>query len=428
MSPREGGAPPPTVQPLPVPLPLALLRAVFTVAAWSITAAPLTFLLLPVVFLIGALQTLGGGTDFSETDLGDGAISAVFAGMALVSGIGLTVTVLLWLLLPAVEIRLAESVAAQQAISAQDCRRFERTAAQRLAVLLLALSLLVLCAGVVIAVYGFIADEPDLGGRWTALLMVVPGVLITALTVGLWLAVAPRASARLQSLRRRWPVVTSRPEPIDVVVARERAERGLEGRRATAGRRRAAPSGTASRRLPVHPAVLLIGLAVVALMIVDRTGENGPITVLLMVLLSTGIGILIVRAARRAFRRAQQWDWATSPERTGTATVIDYRRRHPWTVLASTLAVIGALTLGGSLSFRWLPAAILGSAPGMIGIVLGIIGAATAALAIAVSAIEHRRTREWRARFLRAHPETDPVWTPDLLHPGLQEIHGWLNG
>ena len=411
-----------------------MLRGVFTVAGWMITTLPLLFLgLLAELALEGGLSLLGV-PPFSESQAGDGVLSAVMGSGALISGAALTVVVGVWLLLVAIELRIAEAVASRERLSAQDARRLSSTAGQRITVLVELLAEALVLIGGIVAVIGLVSGDPELGGRAGALLALVPGGIAVGVVLLLLRTVAAPGSARLDSLRARWPEVASEPMDLARLAAIERERQDspdndtTETARSTGhGRRRA--DGQAGRPLLVRalsaPSLLIAGF--VGLILCDALGLEDAWLAAPFLLLALGTAALLLRAVRRSVREGRNWTDATAPGSEAAAPVLQYASRHPAGLRAKLLAVSSGLLLSGSLTMVWIPE-LPRSTSTALAVVVGTVGGAALLLAIGLSTREHLETRDWRARFLAARPDMDPVWDVDLHHDGLDEIHRWLNG
>ncbi len=426
---RAASAPPAeTVRPLPLPTGLALLRGVFTVSGWAATTLPALFALLLLALGVESLTVLFGATAFSETTLGDAVLSAVIGAAAVITGCALAVNLASWLMVAAVELRIAESVASRERLSAQDARRLSTTASERAATLLGFLAVVLLLLGALVSIILIVEDDPEFGGWRAGPLPMLPGIVLAA-TVVPWLRAKGRAAqARRDELQKRWPAVDSRPEPIHTVRARLRAQSGDQEpaddsvpRPRNTHRRESAWSSPAL----VSPVLVVIctfwiGFGITVLSELLRLEDLGTSIALVV----WGLGAVSAAALATA-RRVRDRSSAHGAERAGVAV---YARRHPSVLTAAVIAGVGGVVSAAALSTRWLPEAASNSLPDETGLLLGGVGTVLLLVAVVLSAAEHRATRDWRAAYLRAHPDQDPWWEPDLHHDGLQEIRGWFVG
>lgn len=411
-----------------------MLRGVFTVAGWMIATLPLLFLGLLAELALESGLSLLGVPPFSESQTGDGVLSAVMVSGALVSGAALTVVVGVWILLATIELRIAEAVASRERLSAQDARRLSSTAGQRITVLVELLAGALVLIGGIVAVIGLISGNPELGGRAGALLALVPGGIAVGVVLLLLPTVAAPGSARLDSLRARWPEVASEPMDLARLAAIEWERRDspaddtTETARSTGHDHRRA-DGQAGRPLLVRalsaPSLLIAGF--VGLILCDALGLEDAWLAAPFLLLALGAAALLLRAVRRSVREGRRWTDATAPGSEAAAPVLQYASRHPAGLGAKLLAVSSGLLLSGTLAITRVPT-LPQSTAADLAIALGTAGGAALLLAICLSTHEHLSTRDWRARFLAARPDLDPEWTIDLHHDGLEEIHRWLNG
>jgi hypothetical protein len=409
-------------------LPLALLRGLFTVAGWAACAAPLAFLGLMGLLAVEALLSLVHVPSFSESAAGDRLLGYLLAAGATVTGAALAVSLALWLLLPAIELRVAEAVASRERLSAQDRRRIAVPAAQRLVLTLGAMTAVLLVLGAIITALAALEDDPESGGRAGAVLGLVPGVIALCLVVIARRMVGARAGRRHGALDSAWPAVASRPESVHEILVREHREAGQGTHSSPSHGRRRADARSAGPT-PARPtaALVLLGAGFAGLVLSDVLEYDGALLGIPFALLLAGIVALVVRAVRRSQISARNWALAAGGEGAGSASAHEYTRRHPSSLPAAVLALIAALALTGATAALWLAATDPASTFIAEGSALGAFGVALLVAAVGCSAHEHRRTRAWRERFLLAHPQLDPFWTPDLQHDGLQAIHGRLN-
>lgn len=420
---RAGGEPSTTVRPLPMPLPLALLRGLFTVAGWMISAAPLAFLALLVILVVESLLAVVHVPAFSTSDYGDRLIGLMLGAGAMVSGAALLVTVFVWTVLPAIELHLARAGAPRARLSAQDGRRLVVPAARRAGLLLAVAAVGLLAAG---AVVGLLAEQPGDGLH----AVVFAGLGLSAAVLSLFVRRRTAgSSADLIALEAVWPPVESTPEQVTVILARERRrEEDPANDVPMHGRRRS------DARLPADGSSLsawplaLVGAGITGLVLSDVLEYDGPLLAVPFALLLAAVGLGALVAIRRVQSASRTWARETSAENAPRASAAVYTRRHPALLPAAMLAMTAAAAFTAALTAHWLGPTTYSSVSLSTSSTLGALGVTLAVVSIGVSAIEHRGTRAWRERFLLARQDLDPFWCPDLHHDGLQSIHGWLNG
>ncbi|WP_344355111.1 hypothetical protein [Brachybacterium phenoliresistens] len=342
---RSAGAPPSgaPVHPLPMPAGLALLRGAFTVSGWTILTLPLLSLAMLTLTAVEALAAVLDRTAFSETERGDALLFSLLGSAALVSAGALVLTCALWVAISAAELRIAESVAGGEMLSAQDARRLGPPSG-RVCVLLSIAGIPALLLGGIVALIMVIEDDPEFGGWQAAPWMLLPGVVLLALALTLRLTAVPAEMDRLDALRDRWPPAASRPEPLErIAVLRpegtpQKADTPRRGRRRAESRR--------PFRLPARKQILVatFGAALVTAILVDvfPLGE----TWLAIPLLLFALGGLTATAMllEAAVRGARAW---TALQALGVHAAIprDYARRHPARALvALTALAAGAVT------------------------------------------------------------------------------------
>lgn len=417
------GASSTTVRPLLLPLPLALLRGLFTAASWMILAAPLAFLGLALLLVLESPLAVVHVPTFSTSDEGDRFLGLMMGAGAMVSGTALLATIAVWALLPAIELRLARAVAADERLSAQDARRLVVPAERRVGLLLASAAVPLLTVG---AIVGLLAEEPGDGPDAAVLIGLGLGSAALSLVVRRRGARSPSALAALEAV---WPPVASTPESVTAILAREHLSAEEPASDAPPrGRRRsdARPPTTGSSRSATT--VMLVSAGFAGIVLSDVLEYDGPLLGIPFALLLAAVALVTLAALRRARRSGRSWALDTSVENAPRASAAAYTRRHPAALRAALLALAAAVTLTAAITVHWHYPAASSSKSIPAGPALGALRAALLLVSIGCSATEHRETRAWRERFLLAHPVLDPFWSPDLHHDGLQSIHGWLNG
>lgn len=425
---RSAGAPTSgaPVHPLPMPAGLALLRGTFTVSGWTILTLPLLSLALLALTAVEALGAVLDRPAFSETERGDALLFSLLGSASLVSAGALVLTCALWVAISAAELRIAESVAGGERLSAQDARRLGPPSG-RVCVLLSIAGIPALLLGGIVALIMVIEDDPEFGGWQAAPWMLLPGVVLLALALTLRLTAVPAEMGRLDALRDRWPPAASRPEPLERITdlrpegTPQKADPPRRSRRRTESRR--------PFRLPARKQILVatFGAALVTGILVDvfPLGE----TWLAIPLLLFALGGLTATAMllEAAVRGARAWT-ALQAFGVHAAAPRDYARRHPARALAALTALAGGAVTTAMLVLRGNSELVSPPISSDAPLLLGGLGAALFVVATILGAYEHRATRRWRDHYLTAHPEHDPWWEIDLHHDGFEEIRGWLKG